>query len=42
MVFGVADKDGAVGLARPHGIWVDPDGTVFIGDSENHRLRALK
>ena len=30
------------GLARPHGIWVDPDGTVFIGDSENHRLRALK
>jgi O-acetylhomoserine/O-acetylserine sulfhydrylase-like pyridoxal-dependent enzyme len=30
------------GLARPHGIWVDPDGTVFIGDSENHRVRALK
>lgn len=30
------------GLARPHGIWVDPDGTVFIGDSENHRLRSLK
>ncbi|MEY2881532.1 MAG: hypothetical protein RLZZ15_3912 [Verrucomicrobiota bacterium] len=32
----------ACGLARPHGIWVDPDGTVFIGDSENHRLRAVK
>lgn len=30
------------GLARPHGIWVDPDGTVFIGDSENHRVRSLK
>ena len=30
------------GLARPHGIWVDPDGTVFVGDSENHRLRVLK
>jgi len=32
----------ACGLARPHGIWVDRDGTLFIGDSENHRLRALK
>jgi hypothetical protein len=30
------------GLARPHGIWVDTDGTVFVGDSENHRLRVLK
>jgi streptogramin lyase len=29
-------------LARPHGIWVDPDGTVFIGDSENHRVRVLR
>jgi streptogramin lyase len=29
-------------LARPHGVWVDPDGTVFIGDSENHRVRALR
>lgn len=32
----------AASLARPHGIWVDPDGTVFIGDSENHRIRSLK
>ena len=30
------------GLARPHGIWVDADGSVFVGDSENHRLRVLK
>jgi streptogramin lyase len=30
------------GLARPHGIWVDKDGSVFVGDSENHRLRVLK
>lgn len=29
-------------LARPHGIWVDPDGTLFIGDSENHRIRRLR
>jgi len=28
-------------LNRPHGIWVDADGTVFIGDSENHRVRSL-
>ena len=29
-------------LARPHGVFVDKDGTVFIGDSENHRVRVLK
>lgn len=29
-------------LARPHGIFVDSDGTIFIGDSENHRVRQLK
>jgi DNA-binding beta-propeller fold protein YncE len=28
-------------LNRPHGIWIDPDGTVFIGDSENHRIRVV-
>lgn len=29
-------------LARPHGVFVDADGTIFIGDSENHRVRAVK
>ena len=28
-------------LARPHGIFVDPRGRIFISDSENHRIRAL-
>jgi DNA-binding beta-propeller fold protein YncE len=28
-------------LARPHGVFVDPAGTVYIGDSENHRVRVL-
>jgi streptogramin lyase len=32
----------ACALNRPHGVWVDPDGTVFIGDSENHRVRVLR
>lgn len=38
--------DGPVGpgggcrLARPHGVFVDADGRVYIGDSENHRLRV--
>ena len=29
-------------LARPHGILVDADGTIFIGDSENHRVRVVR
>jgi len=29
-------------LARPHGVFVDKDGTVFIGDSEAHRVRVLR
>jgi sugar lactone lactonase YvrE len=28
-------------LARPHGILAAPDGSVYIDDSENHRLRKL-
>ncbi|MEX2303833.1 MAG: hypothetical protein WD733_23010 [Bryobacterales bacterium] len=30
------------GLARPHGIFVDSDDRVYIGDSENHRVRVLE
>jgi streptogramin lyase len=29
-------------MARPHGIFVDADGSVFIGDSESHRVRVLR
>jgi streptogramin lyase len=29
-------------LARPHGVFVDKDGAVFIGDSENHRVRVVR
>lgn len=29
-------------LARLHGIFVDKDGSVFIGDSETHRVRVLR
>ena len=29
-------------LSRPHGIFVDADGTIFIGDSENHRVRVIR
>lgn len=37
--------DGMAGrcqLARPHGVFIDKDGTLYIGDSENHVLRAVK
>lgn len=29
-------------LARPHGIFVDADGAVYIGDSEAHKVRVLR
>ena len=29
-------------LARPHGVFIDKDGTLYIGDSENHVLRSVK
>jgi DNA-binding beta-propeller fold protein YncE len=28
-------------LARPHGATIGPDGAIYIGDSENHRVRKL-
>ena len=28
-------------LARPHGVFWDRDGTLYIGDSENHQLLAF-
>lgn len=30
------------GLARPHGIYVDSNGILYIGDSENHRVRIVR
>jgi streptogramin lyase len=29
-------------LARPHGVFVDAAGIIFIGDSENHRVRRIQ
>jgi streptogramin lyase len=28
-------------LARPHGVYVDPDDYLYVGDSENHVVRRL-
>ncbi len=28
-------------LARPHGVFVDRDGSIYIGDSENHCIRRV-
>jgi streptogramin lyase len=29
-------------LSRPHGIFVDKSGAVWVGDSENHRIRLVQ
>ena len=29
-------------MARPHGVFVDKDGAIFIGDSETHRVRVIR
>lgn len=29
-------------LSRPHGIFVDRDGSIFIGDTEAHRVRVIR
>jgi len=29
-------------MGRPHGIFVDADGSVYIGDSESHKVRVLR
>ena len=29
-------------LSRPHGIFVDSDGSIFIGDTETNRVRVIR
>lgn len=29
-------------MDRPHGVFVDPSGNVYIGDSNNHRVRMVR
>jgi len=32
----------ATELAKPHGVFVHPDGTIYIADSDNHRVLKIK
>ncbi|MEW6306130.1 MAG: SMP-30/gluconolactonase/LRE family protein [Verrucomicrobiota bacterium] len=29
-------------MGRPHGVFVDADGSIFVGDSEAHRVRVIR
>lgn len=29
-------------MTRPHGVFVDADGTIYVGDSEAHRVRVIR
>lgn len=29
-------------LARPHGVFADKNGSIYVGDSENHKVRELR
>jgi streptogramin lyase len=29
-------------FSRPHGLFVDADGAIYIGDSESHRIRVIR
>ena len=49
LIAGTGDKgDGPDGdplkckMSRPHGVFVDADGAIFIGDSEAHRVRVIR
>ena len=49
LIAGTGDRgDGSDGDAlecrmnRPHGVFVDADGSVLVGDSEAHRVRVIR
>lgn len=49
LICGTGGKgDGPIGdplqckMGRPHGVWVDQDGAVWVGDSLAHRIRILR
>ena len=29
-------------MGRPHGVFVDADGSIFVGDTESHRVRVIR
>lgn len=39
---GIGGPPEALQLARPHGVFVDPSGSLIVSDSDNHRVVAIR
>ena len=42
LIAGDGKKGPGQRFGRPHGVFVDSDGSIFVGDSENDRIAVIR